>query len=409
MAIYYFCVFEYFSKSRYFITLKEVVYLFTMLFLSIVPFFQYVLDIQIWSQARYKDISHIKANLLIILFLLSYKACYSSFRVKFKKESPIEIGGLGFVRMSILLLSVVIILIFSYGDLGIIFEGRNQFETARLNKNNTIHNLIEMASRTTIFFSVVLNLKYYKLFGNLSSKIFLFINLTIMLVLVSPFVIPRYLTITFYLPILLILFNPYKVREWSKVAFILIVLVLFPLFGALRKGFGYWDTNILKTILETGSFDSYEMLVLGVEHYSTADFSNGFQLLGSILFFVPRILWADKPIGTGETLAIEQGFPFTNVSFPFVAEGYGNFGIIGVVLFAGAMAFVHKRFDRIFWAKNKFDYTVGSVFYLCLIGLTFFIMRGDFLSSYAYTISIFLILITLKAANRFNSDRLLGK
>ena len=80
----------------------------------------------------------------------------------------------------------------------------------------------------------------------------------------------------------------------------------------------------------------------------------GNQLLGAILFFVPRSIWPSKPLGTGHTaiVALDQHY-FSNVSAPLIAEGYVNFGIVGVVLFALAAGWIFRKLDSAFWCRRE--------------------------------------------------------
>jgi hypothetical protein len=65
----------------------------------------------------------------------------------------------------------------------------------------------------------------------------------------------------------------------------------------------------------------------------------GRQLLGSLFFWVPRAVWADKPTDTGILLAQFRGYNFTNLSSPLWAEFLVNGGLlflIGGFLIVGA-------------------------------------------------------------------------
>jgi hypothetical protein len=56
------------------------------------------------------------------------------------------------------------------------------------------------------------------------------------------------------------------------------------------------------------------------------------QLLGSLLFWVPRSLWSDKPTDTGILLANYRGYSFSNLSAPMWAELLVNGGVIAVIV-----------------------------------------------------------------------------
>ena len=82
---------------------------------------------------------------------------------------------------------------------------------------------------------------------------------------------------------------------------------------------------------------------------------------------------------------------------PFMAEGYVNFGFLGVALFMFILGIILNSLDSKYW-NNKFEKsTPFTIYYSMLIGLVFFIMRGDLLSSYSYTFGITIsFFLTLK-------------
>jgi len=95
----------------------------------------------------------------------------------------------------------------------------------------------------------------------------------------------------------------------------------------------------------------------------------GRQLVGALLFFVPRSIWPNKPVGSGHFVAenmlmTRYSFWFTNISMPFPGEGYINFGILGIILFAFILALVSKITD------NWYQYNGLRLFfslYVCFI------------------------------------------
>ncbi len=68
----------------------------------------------------------------------------------------------------------------------------------------------------------------------------------------------------------------------------------------------------------------------------------------------------------------------------FYGEGFINFGVIGVVLFSLALAFIYSYFER-----NCFNTPSNRIFYYFLIGSLFYVFRGDLLSPFAYMVGTF--------------------
>ena len=111
----------------------------------------------------------------------------------------------------------------------------------------------------------------------------------------------------------------------------------------------------------------------------------GRQLLGAILFWFPRAWWPGKPTGSGHTVAVQHGLAFTNLSSPLPAEGLINFGWLGVAVFGIVGGWLFTLIDR---AANRRCETVTliNVIYPFWLGFAFFLMRGDLMSSVAYTV-----------------------
>jgi hypothetical protein len=129
------------------------------------------------------------------------------------------------------------------------------------------------------------------------------------------------------------------------------------------------------------------MLVSAIRHSKTYGCTWGGQLLGAILFFVPRSVWPTKPIGSGAMLIKKElgRDAFSNISCPFIAEGMVNFGLIGVALFALFLGTLLTKLDKTYWEHfEKESKAVCFAPYLFLVFMLFFVMRGDLLSSFAY-------------------------
>jgi len=104
----------------------------------------------------------------------------------------------------------------------------------------------------------------------------------------------------------------------------------------LNKAFGQIDfVGELRTL----HYDAWSELLATVKYVQVYGLTYGKQLLGVLFFFVPRSIWPDKPVGSGHLVAqnllmTQYDMWFTNLSNPLPSEGYINFGIIGVALFA---------------------------------------------------------------------------
>ena len=142
-------------------------------------------------------------------------------------------------------------------------------------------------------------------------------------------------------------------------------------------------------------FDAYEMLVSSMLYVKEYSILYGKNILGAVFFFVPRIFWTTKPIGSGAFI-MEDYYTynnpygkFTNVSCPLFAETFLAFGYVGTICIAVFTALLINSLDRGYRetqlnSLNSISHKIFSIFYFTSIGFFFFMMRGDLMSSFAY-------------------------
>ncbi|MFP4844591.1 O-antigen polysaccharide polymerase Wzy [Winogradskyella sp. PE311] len=214
---------------------------------------------------------------------------------------------------------------------------------------------------------------------------------------------PIYITLIF-------LFYPKLINSNSKFFFFLFLsmIVAFPLISTITHLDASLEETIanpeifFKLLVESGSisttfnslhYDAYSNILATVEYTQFNGFSFGYLLLGSGLFFVPRSLWASKPITTGkevgsyliETHSFGDG-KFNNLSNPIISEGYINFGVLGVILMFLILAYVIVIFLKWFSSSDSLKQLIAFYFAIHLI----FLLRGDLTNGFAYFIGPFL-------------------
>lgn len=174
-------------------------------------------------------------------------------------------------------------------------------------------------------------------------------------------------------------------------------------FEAILKGLNVSDR------LSNGDFDCYTMIIRTLSYVDTKGITNGRQLLGAFLFWVPRSIWPTKPVGSGSTVLAYQGSDFTNVSSPIIAEGYINFGVFGVMLFALIYAVVCCKIDyRACGFRKTGGYNSGSFgdniqfVYGVIVGYSYLLLRGDLLTALSNLIGILMPVFFLTIINRVN-------
>jgi hypothetical protein len=163
-----------------------------------------------------------------------------------------------------------------------------------------------------------------------------------------------------------------------------------------------WD------FLFRGSFDAYENFIHTIRYVNQFGIVYGKQLAGALLFFVPRSFWINKPVGSGTYIAhaLEKRFDVShfNIGNPLISEMYLNFHITGIVIGALFYGFITSWLDknyRLSREENVFEQSLHdkrisfyNILYPFLLGLYLFHLRGDFISSYAYTVGFILAFVT---------------
>ncbi len=145
-------------------------------------------------------------------------------------------------------------------------------------------------------------------------------------------------------------------------------------------------------LASSGDFDSYVNSILINEFVSERGTTYGRQLLGVFLFWVPRSLGANNPVGSSTYVATELGFSHTNIALSLHAEGVINFGWLGVPMFAVVFGLILGYFDKIyhvgFGGFKGSRPRVIDLLYVFWLGMIVFITRGGLMSSFSYTVGI---------------------
>jgi hypothetical protein len=135
---------------------------------------------------------------------------------------------------------------------------------------------------------------------------------------------------------------------------------------------------------ESLHYDAFSNILATLEYVEINGIALGYQLLGVILFFIPRSIWVSKPTSTGELIGeyLMNTTPrdYSNLSNAVVSEGYINLGVFGVVLFAIILAYFIVKFISWMISKNYFKEFIAFYFALHLL----FLLRGDLTNGVSY-------------------------
>jgi hypothetical protein len=154
------------------------------------------------------------------------------------------------------------------------------------------------------------------------------------------------------------------------------------------------------------NYDSWANIYTTVEFVHAHSMQWGHQLLGSLLFFVPSALWTSKPLATGIFLANylinNYSMWFTNLSAPFIAEGYLDFGYLGVVAYAGITAVIVNLMNRLAARQDRWAALPMAVYGSIFLML---VMRGSLMVAMGFASAAFLSFSSASALLSLKLDR----
>lgn len=201
---------------------------------------------------------------------------------------------------------------------------------------------------------------------------------------------------------LIFLFLPRLLRSNVKTLFFMFfsMVVIFPLsaiithtsatLNEIRKKpsilLEQFEGEGISNVFYTMHYDAFANIGATLDYATQEGLSNGQQLLGAVFFFVPRVIWEDKPISTGQMIGSHlmdnYGLNYNNLANPMVSEGYINFGILGIVFMALLLAVAVVYLKSWLQSENYLKKIMGFYFAIHLL----FLLRGDFMNGFSYYI-----------------------
>lgn len=398
------CIVCLFKNQDHPYTLSKTFFLFTFFFFCIAPYFQFRNNTTFWGGAAIHNNAYIIGNSIILASLILYIFFYgiaSKFPTKNNQKETPSMPAKTQTELAFAMLSgfscLIVLWSFDFNILKLIYRDA---ETDIPSLNSSLQLIVNFFIRPLPVFIYL----YYR--ATPSPKRWLSI-VFILLALITcfPTSLPRNQVAALYIPIVIAIIPWMSKKNIFTLTLIVGLLFIFPLLNQFRSVSIYNDSSLslnFDLFLEP-HFDAYQNFMRVVE-YNIITY--GKQALGAILFFVPRSIWPSKPIGSGSFSSNLIGLSFDNISMPYLAEGYINFGIAGIILFTVLLAIYSAKLDKFFWKKNNHT-TQEKLIYTTLVPMVFFIMRGDLLSSTAYTTGlIFSILFINKIYHLFNRIKL---
>ena len=362
----------------------------------------------------YKEDLAIYANLLIVIFNLTFFSAYVLIKKKIKPPK-IKYSGLKKQYSPVLIFSILIVslLIFAFTFPVVLDEILKPY-WVELNVSKMYVLIINKTLLFLPFAGVVLAKNYLdksaKNYNYYMVGIMLIIFLLILLWFKNPLTEKRNALGPLYITLMYI-FKPKWLNTNTKmmlflffsmvIAFPLVAIVThtaFSLTELIRNPALLFVTSEKESFLHvfhTLHYDAFANIMATIDYVNHEGFSWGKQLLGVFTFYIPRALWSDKPLGTGQLvgnyLIDEYHFVFNNLSNPLVSEGYINFGIAGVILMAILLAYFVKK--MLSWLQGTSYVKKILAFYFSLHML--FLLRGDLLNGVAYFTGVVIAILLI--------------
>ena len=376
-----------FSSKQYPYSLNLITHLFFLFFFGLAPSLQFKQDSFFWNGFTLSKHNYLYGNLMIIIIQFFYILIYN-FKVNsslfkfFVEKLDFNIRVPKFKVVTICIFSILIFFYLKdFNLLSIFFRGgykESAEQGVKLNSSLTL--IINFFIRPIPLVCLI----YYKSI-NQSSKFSFFELFLILASLFSNFPagMPRFQAAALYIPVLIVYFRVFSKNYAFALFFCLGLLIIFPFLSQFRDLDKLNDNiGIDLTMFSDENFDTYQNTVNVI---SMNEVTNGSQLLGTLLFFVPRSLWPSKPYSSGEY--------FANKSLSFFGEGFINFGYVGVFLFTIVLALMHSFIDKCYWWNYTTINVKFSVLFKIFLGMQFFMLRGDLLNAFAYTVGLSLCVV----------------
>lgn len=201
--------------------------------------------------------------------------------------------------------------------------------------------------------------------------------------------LPRFVLFGLFLAISTTFINYFQSRNKAMMAFasVFILFVVFPVIKSLGREGISWSAFTDRLNLETMTgyllrvdFDAFMQIVSTLEYFmeDVGPIFYGANFVGVILFFIPRAIWASKPMPTGVLVSEELGYSYLNVSSPLPAEALMALGLLGPVIVLGILGFIIAKIESEAGLFKSAYISAQSYFiYALLMGFIVIILRGS--------------------------------
>lgn len=387
------------SKKPYTITLLHWFFIFS--FLGVAGFTQYINNKFVYglilSEQRIQQIL-----VIVIIWIISYDIGLKRIR-NFNKDYGMVSRILTirlkdskrFITFSTIVSVVVLLYVLSKGGLTSTFSRYTGSEAFK--KNSVAETLIFSSFlRNLVIYGFAISIVHLKRHKKGLSLVI--VQAICLLIVNSPIGMARYSVSIIYLGLAIIIFPALKKGKKFIIIFFSAFIIIFPMINVFRyTTLSDVSFNLLTQTMEDvsknflhGDYDAFSMIANTYDYIKVNGIAFGYQLIGVLLFFIPRSIWPSKPVGSGYIVRESQGKEFRNVSSSLIAEGLINFGVTGVILFGFFFGKICSYLDRLYWKNESTsisEYTYLDIIYPFSLSMFFFMSRGDLLSTFSFSVS----------------------
>lgn len=388
---------------KYRFSLDLVHSIFCLLFFWIAPILQLTTGFNAWG-IKITDSGVVKTNICILIWLLLYNlgslfAGNKDWKIRSYDYSAIRSGSIGLLIIIYCFVTVIILVLKKFDIERSLFVSSD---------TQALALLIDHSLTAFMLFSTIISIKWLKSEGY--SRLITFLFIFCLLLTCFPTSLSRYAAGSIYMCVVVCLSQWIRKKYRLILTIILGIVFLFPIMGLYR--YASITEVPLSTIFETltsidgyfntGNYDAYQMLMLTLDFVEEFGVTYGRQLVGALLFFIPRQIWSTKPVGSGSYMSSIMGLDFDNISCPLVAESYINFGVIGVCIFAILIGYCLRKIDNTYWHNNREEFSYINLIYFYMLPYLLFLCRGDMMSTWAYLFAnIFVSYVLFKILELF--------
>jgi oligosaccharide repeat unit polymerase len=383
--------------------------LFSLFFFGVIPLFEYRLGITYSGANTPQDSSYATAAGLALLSCVCFYVGYG-----LKRSSVVKIDALKKLKFlsvrhrqlalwtSLFALAAIAVFIAAFYDFSvssILFRGFGEEQ-----QQSAMGNAFVTYFARPLFFNLIFIMMLSTVRHRRISFTTMFVLWCAAVFFVSPVGIPRSLAGALYIPMMMMAFLPKYNSKYSVLCVILFAVLFAAPIADVFRTINHQDVDLGENFsldyVFSGHFDAFHNLAQVVDlRYA----SEGWQVVGILLFWVPRAIWAGKPQSTSFDFADFAGFKAHNISFTLPAEFYVDFGVGGIIIGMFVVGLIYRRLDM-FLSQRTEDGSIASYVFaishleLSILGL--YLIRGSVLSSFAYTVGLGSTLMVIRAVER---------